>query len=83
MKKLIIFTTVLFLVIGCKTEAEKVQYNKPSRFVTLETFKVFSTDRRDSGKIIKDKVTGECYLYYWAGSGNGGPSLAIHSCNKE
>jgi len=74
---LVVALTVL-LVAGCETKAEdKIE----GRFTVLDKFYLFDNSEEAVGKILKDRDTGNCFLYIWEGRGDGGPAIAKIECN--
>lgn len=76
---------IILLFSGCRQD----QFEKKpiiGRFDVIEQFYVFDGVEFDGsvdspiGKIIKDRETGQCFLYIWGGADNGGPALALVPC---
>lgn len=40
-------------------------------------------DLNPYGKIIKDRITGICFLFVWSGDRRGGPAITSFDCNQS
>ena len=67
--------TSLLAVYGCGADEKTV-----GRFTVIDRFYIFNGDSYKKGKVIKDRKTGECYLYLWDGAGNGGVAMEKIDC---
>ena len=63
MKILTILCTSL-LLISCTKQTNNVFPQEEGRFEVLEEFKFFDEGKYETGEIIKDKETSQCYLLY-------------------
>lgn len=79
--KLSLIALIALFLIGCDDASEEKQTK--GRFDVLETFYMFDGDNA-SGKLLKDRVTGSCYLYHWGGMDHhGGPAMVETSCSAK
>tara|TARA_B100000700_G_scaffold88627_1_gene99993 strand:- start:111701 stop:111991 length:291 start_codon:yes stop_codon:yes gene_type:complete len=88
MRKVLVLTsrTPLALVVvlalagvtGCSDNEADAQ--EPGRFTRIDNFRIFDGDRRKEGYTLRDRETGNCYLWLWGGSGNGGPAITSIDC---
>lgn len=85
---ILIFLFSLFISSVDKMHATKAAKERiDGRFEVIKTFYAFDGPPNKSGKVIKDRVSGKCYLYIVVGGGNwGGPAMSEtdkSECEKE
>lgn len=72
------------LVAGCDTKKDEARKAATGRFELVSELYLLDGNHNlypNTGSIWKDRSTGKCYLYMFAGSGNGGPALTPFECN--